>query len=204
MSFSAVVFRAAAYETPLWSFPNIHEGRWNRPGSWPAQYLAFHPMTPWAEMLRNLDLQDPQDAREMRLAIWTTRIELEEDPLDVHFSDAPGYSLDPSDLVGDDRSACQALAARLVAAGTTSITVPSAALPGTRNLVVFAAAVVIDYEQRPLDRLDWPTAMLAQDGRSPEGLWAKVHYRAAGVPHRALDAFLAGDDYELEQPLARL
>jgi RES domain-containing protein len=200
LSFEAVVYRATGYERPLWAFPNTSAGRWNRANSWPAQYLALHPMTPWAEVMRNLDLRTPEEARAMRVPIWAFRITLEEAPLAIAFEDAADHALDPGDLVADDRSGCQALAGGLQSTGTGSITVPSAALPGTRNLVVLRAAAIVDYHREPIDPEDQPAAMIAQDGRCPEGLWHNVHYQHSGTAHAGLQAYLDGDRYEFEQP----
>lgn len=200
MTYHAVGYRAAAFETPLWGFPNVSAGRWNRAGSWPAQYLSLHPMTPWAELLRNLDLRTPDEARRMRVPIWAIRVELADDPLPIDFEDAADHGLGPEDLVADDRTACQALAAALRDRGVGSVLVPSAALPGTQNLVVLEPAVVIDYHQAPIDRDDYPTSMLAQDGRCPEGLWTKVHYIGVGTIHPALQAYVDGEVFRFDQP----
>jgi hypothetical protein len=111
-----------------------------------------------------------------------------------------GHGLNAEDLVDDDRSACQALGATLAAGGQTSILVPSAALPGTRNLVIFDPAVVIDYHHIPPAPEDYPTAMAAQHGRCPEDLWQSVHYQGSTRRHAELAAFLAGDDFAFDQP----
>ena len=47
--------------------------------------------------------------------------------------------LDEADMVGDDYAKTQAVAASAVAAGFGGLLAPSAALPGRRTLVVFAA-----------------------------------------------------------------
>ena len=48
-----VTFRLANYETPLWSVENFSAGRYNDADSGYTQYLSLHPLTPWAELLRN-------------------------------------------------------------------------------------------------------------------------------------------------------
>lgn len=53
---------------------------------------------------------------------------------------AAKWGLGTGDLVDDDWSACHTAARRLRAAGVDTIRVPSAALPGTENLVLFAVA----------------------------------------------------------------
>src|SRR6202008_3953962 len=74
VSFEAVVYRATAHEVPLWAFPNTSAGRWNPAGSWPAQYLSLHPMTPWAEVMRTLGLRDEGAAAALRVPIWAVRV----------------------------------------------------------------------------------------------------------------------------------
>jgi RES domain-containing protein len=200
LSFSAVCYRSTGYEVPLWAFPNTVAGRYNPANSWPAQYLALHPMTPWAEQLRNLDLRTPVEGRCMRIPLWAVRLELSDEPARIGFGDAARYGVEPADLVDDDRSECRRLAGALRGAGTRSIIVPSAALPGTENLVVFEPAAVIDYHQEPIDPEDIPSALTGQDGRCPETLWDHVHFLAAGVAHPALQAYIDGADFELVQP----
>jgi RES domain-containing protein len=201
VSYDAIVYRACGFETPLWSFANTSRGRWNNPNTVAVQYLSTHPMTPWAEMLRNLSLRTADQARTMRLPIWAIRVSLQEVPLELEFARAGDHGLEAADLVADDRTACQALGGTLARGGSSSILVPSAALPGTRNLVIFDPAVVIDYHRVPLASEDFPTAMASQDGRCPEDLWQLVHHQGSATRHAELEAFLAGEDYELEQPL---
>jgi RES domain-containing protein len=200
LSYEAVVYRACGHETPLWAFPNTSDGRYNRVGTTPTQYLSLHPMTPWAELMRNLDSRTADTARELRLEIWGIRILLADDPEEITFDTVGSYGLAPEDLVSDDYGPCQSLAAALYARGVHSFTAPSAALPGTTNLIVLDPAVVIDYHSDPLDPEDWPTALLAQNGRCPEDLWNHVHHKGSPADHPALAAWRAGDDYTFTQP----
>jgi hypothetical protein len=66
----AVTFRLAAYETPLWATPNFSGGRYNGAGDGCTQYLSLHPMTPWAELLRNEDRRDRDRALLLRTPLW--------------------------------------------------------------------------------------------------------------------------------------
>ena len=159
------------------------------------------PLTPWAEMLRNLNLRTADEARAMRLPIWAIRVSLDDDPLEIDFATAVDYRLEAEDQVADDHAACRALGAMLAFGKPSSILVPSAALPGTRNLVIFDPAVVIDYHRVPLAQDDYPTAMAGQHGRCPEDLWQLVHYRGGVTRHAELEAFLGGEDFEFDQPL---
>ena len=58
-----VAFRLANYETPLWAVENFSAGRYNAAGSGFTQYLSLHPLTPWAELLRNEDRRTRDRAR---------------------------------------------------------------------------------------------------------------------------------------------
>jgi len=77
---------------------------------------------------------------------------------------------------------------------------PSAALPGTTNLVVLEPRVLASWNQVPLDELDWPSSLASQDGRCPEGLWDLVHYRETGTKHAALEAWEVGEDFLFVEP----
>lgn len=200
MSYELVAYRACGHETPLWAFPNLSDGRYNRAGRLPTQYLSLHPMTPWAELLRNLDHRTANQARTMRVEIWGVRISLIDDPAEISFDTAGSHGVDAEDLVSDDYEQCQALAEQLHANGAHSFIAPSAALPGTSNLVVLEPAVVTDYHSEPIDPEDWPTALLAQNGRCPENLWDHVHYKASPAEHEALTAWRTGDEFTFMQP----
>jgi hypothetical protein len=196
-----VAFRLANYETPLWSIENFSAGRYNAAGSGFAQYLSLHPMTPWAELLRNEDRRTRDRAVLMRFPLWAIRVELDDAPFDLTFDNASGYGLGPGDLVDDDHGPCRALADGFRAGGPTAFTAPSAALPGTTNLIVLEPRVLASWNQVPLDDIDWPGTMTSQDGRCPEGLWEMVNYRSAGTKHAGLDAWERGDTLHFEEPV---
>ncbi len=61
-----VAFWLAAWDTPLWALPNRRENRFNRLGDPPTQYLALHPLTPWAELLRFEGRTSEDEADELR------------------------------------------------------------------------------------------------------------------------------------------
>lgn len=193
-------FRLANYETPLWPVPNFNAGRYNRAGTGATQYLGLHPMTPWAEALRNEDRRTRERAQMLHYPLWAIRVELADEPLELSFASATENGLSPEDLVADDQSACRAFAEGLREAETYALGAPSAALPGTGNLVILEPAVVTFYDAEPIGREDLPTAMAAQDGRCPDGLWDLVHYRGAQTAHPALDAWSNGDEYVFEEP----
>jgi RES domain-containing protein len=201
VSAELVAFRASAYERPLWALPNRVAGRWNAAGDPPVQYLALHPMGPWAEVLRHLGRRGAEAARSVRVPTWALRVTLTEPPQPITFASAPQAGLRPEDLVADDHRPCREAAARLRAEGVGAIVTPSAALPGTEVLVLFGARVVAAYDRAPIDPgLDIPAALLQQDGRCPEGLWEAVHHRGGGRRHPALRAFRSGVPYRFTQP----
>ena len=195
-----VAFRLANYETPLWAVENFSAGRYNAADSGFTQYLSLHPLTPWAELLRNEDRRTRDRAILMRYPLWAIRTQIEDDPFHLTFDNAGDFGLDPWDLVDDDHGPCRALAEAFRSGGPTAFTAPSAALPGTTNLIVLEPRVLGSWNQVPLDDIDWPGSMTSQDGRCPEGLWDQVHFRSSGTKHSALEAWEQGDTFEYEEP----
>jgi hypothetical protein len=195
-------FRLAAWDTPLWVLPNRRDGRYNVAGVGSTQYLALHPLTPWAELIRNEEITHETDIAAFRPPIWTVLVSLEDDPLELTFDNAADYGLTPKDLVADDRRPCQRLAADLRADGDgpRAFIAPSAALPGTRNLVLLEPKVAIPYLWEPLDEQDLPVSLVAEDGRATQGLEGLVHHRASRTKHAALEAWENGDELVFEEP----
>lgn len=189
---AATCYRLAAWDTPLWVLPNRRAGRYNRAGEGPTQYLALHPLTPWAELLRFDGRRTEEEANELRPPLWAVRVKFEPaDTVELTFDNASEWGLEPEDLVSDSRAATQALAARLRAdpSGPTALVVPSAALPGTRNLVLLGARVKVEYDQAPVDDGDVATALAALEARAPRGLVGAVHHRGANGKHAGLQAW---------------
>jgi hypothetical protein len=195
-----VAFRLANYETPLWAVENFAAGRYNDAFAGYTQYLSLHPLTPWAELLRNEDRRTRERALLMRYPLWALRLRLAESPIALTFDNAAEFGLDPEDLVADDQGPCRALAARFRAGGTSAFLAPSAALPGTTNLIVLEPRVLTFWTIEPIDDQDWPGSLAAQDGRCPEGLWELVHYCAAGTQHAAFEAWSRGDEFAFHEP----
>jgi|SRR5680860_1254782 len=192
-----VGFRIANWDTPLRPNPHRSPGRYNRAGSPPTQYIALHPLTPWAEYLRSNDLRSPEQCAELQLNLWALRVDLAE-AVEIGFeSSAADFGIEPDDLVGDRHAACQALADRLRADSSLpkALIVPSAALPGTRNLVLLGAKEAIPYQWTPIDGGDIPACAITKASRPPDGLLGKVRF--AGDPHAELDAWRNGRRYEL-------
>jgi RES domain-containing protein len=195
-----VAFRLANYETPLWAVPNFSAGRYNEPDAGFTQYLSLHPLTPWAELVRNEDRRTREQAVLMRYPLWALRLRFDEPPLELTFDSARDFGLNAEDLVADDHAPCRALAQTFRDGGPNAFIAPSAALPGTKNLVVLEPQVLVPWNQIPIDEIDWPGSLTSQDGRCPEGLWDLVHYRATGTKHAALEAWARDEDFMFEEP----
>lgn len=195
-----VTFRLANYETPLWSVENFSAGRFNAADAGFTQYLSLHPLTPWAELLRNEDRRTRERAILMRYPLWAIRVHVEDEPFALTFENAGEFGLNASDLVDDDHGPCRTVAETFRADGPNAFTAPSAALPGTTNLIVLEARVLMAWNQVPLDEVDWPGTMTCQDGRCPEGLWDLVHYRGTRARHPGLAAWDAGAALSFEEP----
>lgn len=200
-----IAYRCCAYTSPFWEDPNPLAGRFNRAGEAPTTYLGLHPLTPWAELLRATGRRTLAEVRALRPVSWAARI-LSEPPdvIELMFENAGDYGLDPHDLVSDDHGACQAFASGLRAdpEAPKMIIAPSAALPGTRTVVLLGRRVSAPYD---LDvnydpDIDTSVAATAALGSSLSALAGVVHYKHTGVTHPALAAWESGDEYTLDEP----
>lgn len=198
-----IAYRLADWDTPLWINPNRAAHRYNRPEAGPTQYLSLHPLTPWAEYLRRQNRRTFDDLMELRLRVWALRV-LIDDFFDLDYGSAPSLGLNPDDLVSDDYGPCQDLGDRCRRDPhmPKAIRVPSAALPGTRNFVIFGPRVAAAYHLDPLDEIDVPTAVLAEDARALHTLLPVVRYE--GDPHREYDAWQRGVPIDFQQPASPL
>lgn len=121
--------------------------------------------------------------------------------MELSFEDPAPLSAE--DLVDDDLGPCQAFAAALRAdpAAPKAIIAPSAALPGTRNLILLGPRVLSPYVVDPVDTvIDAPATLTAVRGHAPLNLRDLVHYRGAGVPHSGLAAWQADEELERLEP----
>ena len=199
-----VAYRHAAYDTPWWASPSMRSGRFHaQGGTYATQYLALHPLGPAAELLRH-QLSGPTGATDvadtLRLNLWAALVE-DAGTVALDFANCREFGVSPEELVGDDYRPCQALAARLRAEGSAGVVVPSAALPGTSNLVLFGPRVADPYLRRPVDAVGCPTGHLSDGARSPAEVLPLVRWR--GTAHRGLDAWRAtGTDEPLDDPEA--
>lgn len=193
------VWRFSAYDTPVRMLPSRRPGRFNGPGDPPTQYFSLHPWGPWAELLRWEDRRTSADALQVATRLWVARCALAGPVVRLDFQEAASRGVDPSALVGDDHAVCQGLAREERARGTSALVVPSAALPGTDNLVVLGPGAVVPWQVPPVDEVDVPAAVSADRAGPPLALLPLVRYR--GQPHAGLDAFSAGSTFRLPEPV---
>jgi RES domain-containing protein len=194
---SEVGFRISDWDSPLRPSSHRTPGRYHRAGSPPTQYIALHPLAPWAEYLRYHDLRKPEDVAERRLAVWAIRVDLA-NAVEIGFENSfEDFNIKRGDLVGDDYTECQELADRLRADASEpkEIVVPSAALPGARNLVIFGARESIPYQWTPVDTGDLPACVITRASKPPDGLLERVRFSGEG--HAELQAWEQGWRYEL-------
>jgi hypothetical protein len=193
------VFRHASYDSPWWAFSSSRPGRFHRAGRDTVQYLCLHPLGPAAEMLRH-DVGPSGNPNDAVLNLWAAVIGVD-DVTRVDFDDCAGYGLTPDELVGEDYTPTQALAEAVRGAGATGIIVPSAALPGTHNLILFGVRVRHPFLSAPLIPEEVPTGHLSDGARSPAEV--APHVRWFGSPHWAVEQWKATGKYDLfDDPMA--
>jgi hypothetical protein len=198
-----VCYRAAAYRTPARVRAHQDTGRYNRIDSPPTQYFSLHPLGPWAEVIRNRGYTDPDDALTFRLPIWAIRLVLDDDPVRIDFdaaeSGATPAPISARELVADDQLGCRAFgdAIRADAAAPKVFRVPSAALPGTENIVIFGARAMIEYLATPRRAQQVPASLVAVSAQAARSLLPLIRHR--GQPHAGYDAWAEGGRYALPQ-----
>jgi hypothetical protein len=191
-------YRLASWRRPLRTEPSRVVGRFHRmTEESPTQYVCLHPLGPWAEFLRASALRTAEQLALVRHRTWALRVDLA-GLLRIGFDEADAYGLRPGDLVSDDLRACHRLADRLRADGAPGAVVPSAALPGTDNVVLFGERAAAPYLVEPLSAIDVPASLTADGGRPPLGLLDRVRRR--GAPHAALEAWRAGEPFRFAEP----
>lgn len=197
MRFTA--FRHAAYDTPWWAFPSSREGRFHRAGQDTVQYLSLHPLGPAAEMLRH-NVGPGGDPDEVVLNLWTAVIDIDS-VATVDFQDCAAYGLSADDLVGDDYAPTQALAAAVRGGGADAMVVPSAALPGTHNMILFGVRLLHPVLWEPISAEEIRTGHLTDTARPAAEIAGRVRWR--GYPHTAAEQWKNTGSYELfDDPMA--
>ena len=186
----------------MWIEPNVISGRFHRALEGPVQYFCLHPLGPLAEAIRRLP--PGLDAREIRRPVWALR--LPDEPVEtLGFDEASAWGIDPYALVcpPDGYGACQELGRKLCGGSDAPmLRVPSAALPGTWNLIVFGERVLAPYVPEPVDPLlDVPGAPAAVDARALDELEALVR-PLDQHSHAAYNAWQDGTPYAFAEPQA--
>jgi hypothetical protein len=197
MRFTA--FRHAAYDTPWWAFPSSREGRFHRAGEDTVQYLCLHPLGPAAEMLRH-NVGPDGDPDDVILNLWAAVVDID-DVTRIDFADCERYGLTADDLVSDDYTASQTLADAVRASGLTAMVVPSAALPGTHNLIAFGVRLLHPFLWEPLMPEEIPTGHLTDGARAAAEVVSYVRW--IGTPHPAAEKWKATGAYDhFDDPMA--
>lgn len=179
-----ICFRHTRYRTPLrTSFQaQTRPGRYHRCDELePTQYLCLHPLGPHAEALRFFDARTVDDARALDLRTWAVSIP-DDGLVEIPYAEA---------WVTDDYAACQDLADTLREAGHRGAIVPSAALPGTRNVVLFGGRVTSPWLARELRPLEALASITGEHGAALATLTRVARFR--GMPH-------PGADFEFAEP----
>ncbi len=185
------VYRHAAYDTPWWAIPSPTGGRFHRPGRDTVQYLSLHPLGPAAEMLRH-HIGPTGDPDDLLLNLWAAVVDVE--PVRVDFGDCKAYGLTPDELVGDDYVPTQTLADTVRSKGADAMIVPSAALPGTHNLILFGVRLLNPFLRVPLAPEEIPTGHLTDGARPAAEVAAHVRWR--GTAHSAAEQWKATGNYD--------
>jgi len=193
------LFRHAAYDSPWWAFPSRRSGRFHRARQDTVQYVCLHPLGPAAEMLRH-NVGPDGDPGQVVLNLWTAVVDIEGVP-QIDFADCHTYGRTADELVGDDYAPTQALADTVRARGTTAMITPSAALPGTHNMILFGVRVAHPFLWEPLMPEEIPTGHLTDGARAAAEV--AEHVRWFGTPHRAVEQWKATGSYDLfDDPIA--
>ena len=114
-------------------------GRYHRQGEPGVWYASNQEQAAWAELFRHF-VDVGVDPFEVRRRIGRVSVDL--DVLDLTDRQVRGsLGIDEGDLVADDYTTTQAIAAAARDAGFDGVLAPAAALPGRQTLAVFARAL---------------------------------------------------------------
>lgn len=169
-----ICFRHCDYRTPLRSSFQAQRrpGRYHRGNEEePTQYLCLHPLGPHAEAMRRYDARTPASARQLDLRTWALDVDVS-GLADVPFADA---------WVADDYAVCHDLADAMRESGKAGMIVPSAALPGTSNIVIFGGRVASPYDLVRHGATEVSAGITGEHGCGLETLVELVRFR--GEPH---------------------
>jgi RES domain-containing protein len=175
-------YRQAAYLTPLRaSQAQRRPGRFHRgTEDEPTQYLCLHPLGPHAEAMRRVGTRTPEAARRLDLRTWALKVP-EDGLIELEFDDR---------WVADDWSACQELGDMLRESGRRGVIAPSAALPGTKNVILFGPFSASPYDLS-IRIGEIPASITGEHGCALETLVALVRFRGQRHP---------GSDFVFREP----
>lgn len=192
-----ICYRFAAYGTPLRTVPASRPARYSDGDEGePTQYLSLHPVGPLAELMRGNDLRTAAQIQAVSTRTWAIDVDIDDLP-EITFDSASSFGVGADQLVSDDQRACRRLGKRLRRDHTGAI-VPSAALPGTRNVVLFGPRVAAPYLIAPLTSLDLPASVTAEGARPLASLADIVCFH--GDSHSALTAWDNGSSFLFSEP----
>jgi RES domain-containing protein len=192
------VYRAADYRTPVRDVPSADPGRFHDEHSPATQYFGLHPLGPAAEVIRRARIERVEQVRILQRRMWALRLDLPDGFPALDFDSAADAGIDPEALISDEYAECQRFATRVRGEGWPGFIAPSAALPGTENIVVFDALVAIPYNALPLAGWEIPASMTVSRGVAPEDLLRLT--RRFEQPHPAFEAWRNEEPYEFEEP----
>jgi hypothetical protein len=170
-----ICFRQADYLTPVRaSQAQRRPGRFHRgTEDEPTQYFCLHPLGPHAEAMRRFGTRAAGAARQLDLRTWVLQVPAD-GLVDLEFDER---------WVADDWSACQELGNSLRESGAPGLIAPSAALPGTRNVILFGPYSASPYD-RPLRAGEIPSSITGEHGCALETLIGLVRFRGQRHPGR--------------------
>jgi RES domain-containing protein len=170
-----ICYRQADYLTPLRATQaQRRPGRFHRgTEDEPTQYLCLHPLGPHAEAMRRVGARTSETARRLDLRTWALNVP-DEGLIELEFDDR---------WVDDDWSACQELGDTLRASDARGLIAPSAALPGTKNVVLFGPFSALPYDV-PVRAGELPASITGEHGCALETLVELVRFRGQRHPGR--------------------
>lgn len=140
------------------------------------------------------------DPDEVILNLWTAVVDVS-DVRRVDFDECATYGRTPDELVGDNYAPTQLLADEVRASGSSAMVVPSAALPGTHNLILFGVRVLHPFLWQPLAPEEISTGHLSGGARVAAEVASRVRW--FGSEHSALEQWKATGSYDpFEDPFA--
>lgn len=171
-----ICYRQADYLTPVRaSQAQRRPGRFHRgTEEEPTQYFCLHPLGPHAEAMRRVGARTGEQARRLDIRTWAVRVP-DDGLIDLQFDDR---------WVEDDWGACQELGDMLRESGARGVIAPSAALPGTKNVILFGPFSASPYDA-PVRTGEIPASITGEHGCALETLVVLVRFR--GEPHPGRD-----------------